>query len=127
MTQEQSSTGRGPEKSSELSEFFLMGKQHIKELTEMQTEVLNKLREANQTWIDRMQAETNLASALCTKLTGARSIPETITAYQEWGNRRMELASEDAKTFLADTQTFSATGVRLLSTGWLSGHPGGST
>jgi hypothetical protein len=107
-------------------EFVTMGKKRIKALAEMQTELFEKLQEANRSWLDRMQVEASLVSEFGTKLTGAHSIPETIATCQEWASRRMEMATEDARHVLADTQTFTETGVRLLSSGWLPEGPGGS-
>jgi hypothetical protein len=130
MTQEDSHTDRA-EKSSPpnliLPEFATMGKKRIEELVKVQTELFEKVQEANQSWLDRMQTEASLASEFGAKLTAARSIPETVTACQEWTSRRTEMATEDAKHLLADTQKFMETGVRLLSNGWLSNGRGGST
>jgi Phasin protein len=109
-------------------DFTTMGKKRIEDLVDLQTELLERLQETNRNWFDRVQAEVNLASQLATKLTAARSIPETATAYQEWGSRRMNMAAEDAQHLLADAQRFMETGARLLSNGWLSGSRGiGST
>jgi Phasin protein len=130
MTQQESKTGRA-EKSSPPNlmppELIAMGKKRIEELAEMQTELLEKLQEANRSWLERMQTESRLASEFSAKLTGARSIPETATVCQEWASRRMEMATEDAKHLLADTQKFMETGVRLLSNGWLSNGSSGSS
>ena len=104
-------------------EFAAMGEKRIKELAEMQTELIEKLQEANKKWLDRLQLESSLASEFGAKLTAARSIPETATAYQEWASRRVDMATEDAKHLLADAQKFMETGARLLSSSFLSpGH-----
>lgn len=108
-------------------EFAAMGRKRFEELAKMQTELFEKLQEANRSWLERMQTEASLASEFSTKLTGARSIPETATACQEWASRRMEMATEDAKHLLADTHKFMETGVRLLSNGWLTNGRGGGT
>lgn len=105
-------------------EFVTMGKKQFEGLTKIQKELFEKLREANRSWLDRMQSEATLASEFATKLTAARSIPETATVYQELASRRLEMAAEDAKHLLADSQKLMETGAHLLSNGWLSnGHP----
>jgi len=109
------------------SEFTAMGKKRLEELAAMRTELLGALQEMNRNWFDRMQLEATLASEFATKLTEARSIPETATACQEWATQRTKMAAEDAKRILANGQKLPETGARLLSTGWLSGEHGGST
>jgi hypothetical protein len=66
MPQEQSNTGRAERSWPDLTppEFIAMGKKRIKELAEIQTELFEKFREVNQSWLDRMQTETSLASVL---------------------------------------------------------------
>jgi hypothetical protein len=108
-------------------EFVGMGTKRIKELTELQTELFEKLQEVNRRWVDRMEAEAGLASDFGTKLTGAHSVPETVTACQEWASKRIEMATEDAKHLMSDTRTFMDAGARLLSSGWPSAGSRGST
>jgi hypothetical protein len=108
-------------------DFVAMGKRRIDELIDIQTELLETLQEANRTWFDRLQTEATLTSEFATKLTGARSIPETATALQEWTSRCLEMAADDAKHLLADTQKFVGTGARVWSSGGLSIGHGGST
>ena len=86
------------------AQFAEMGKKRIDDLAAMQKELLEKLQEANRNWFDRVQLEANLASEFATKMTAARSIPETATAFQQWSSRRIEMAAEEAKHLMADTQ-----------------------
>jgi len=97
-----------------------MGKQQLEKLAEIQGELLSKLQQANLRWIDTIQKRANLASEFATKLTAARSVPETASVCQDWVRQRMEMAEEDAKHLLADSQAFMEAGVRLMSNGWLS-------
>jgi hypothetical protein len=108
-------------------EFAVMGKKRFGELAKMQADLFEKLQEVNRSWLERMQTEASRASEFNTKLTEARSIPETATACQEWAGRRMEMATEDAKHLLADAHKFMEIGVRLLSNGWLTNGQGGGT
>jgi hypothetical protein len=68
----------------------------------------------NQQWLDRIQAEASLASELASKLTAARSVPDAITAYQNWGSRRFEMMAEDTKHLWDDTQKFIQVSARVL-------------
>jgi len=102
------------------AEFAAIGKKRIEEFGKAQTEFVDKLQETNRQWFERMQSEATLASEFATRLTAARSIPEVATAYQEWANRHMEMAAEDAKRVFADSQKLVEAGAHFLSNGWLS-------
>ena len=127
MTQQGPRTDQAENSSLMLPEMAAMGRKRIEEFAEMQTELLEKLQEANRNWFDHMQSEANLASEFWTKVTAARSIPEAATTCQEWASRRMEMAAEDSKRLLADGQKFMETGSRLWPKGWLSSGGGGSS
>lgn len=88
---------------------------------------METLQEVNRNWFDRLQSEATLASEFATKLSAVRSIPETATVYQEWAAKRMEMAADDAKRLLADTQKLAETGMHLLSNGRPSNPKGGGS
>ena len=98
----------------------------LEDFANTQTELLDKLLETNRQWFDRMQLEANVASELGSKLTASRSIPDAMTAWQEWATRRFEMMAEDRKHLLTDCQIFTETGARLLSKGWLQNGSGKS-
>jgi len=122
MAQRESHSER-PDKSSPAhltaTQLSAMGKKRIEELFNAHTELVGRFEESNRQWFDRAASEANLASEFTAKLTAARSIPDALTAYHEWGSRRFELMAEDGKHLAADTQKFIAAGARLLATGWL--------
>ncbi len=99
-----------------------MGKKRIERLVDAQRELLNQLQETNRQWLDRMQSEAKVASDFANKVMGARSIPDAMSAYQEWANRQLEMTTEDAKRFFADGQKFIEASTRLLSS---NGRGGG--
>jgi hypothetical protein len=106
------------------AELNAIRKKQIEGLVAMQTELIKRFQEANQSWFERVQSEANLASDLAVKLTEARSIPETTTAFQEWTSRHNEMAAGDAKRILAEGQKFMETGTHLLSKVWLPNRAG---
>ena len=67
------------------ADFAATTKKRIEELANAQTELFNELQEANQHWLDRIQAETNLASEFASKLTAARSIPDAMAIMSGMG------------------------------------------
>ena len=100
------------------AEFAATTMKRFGEFATAQTEQLSNFQETNRQWLNRVQAEVNLASELVSKLTAARSIPNAMSAYQEWGSRRLEMMAEDTKRLLDNTQKFMQTSARLIANGW---------
>ncbi len=96
-------------------EFAAIGNNPLDELFRAQTRQLERLREANQNWLDRVRSEAALASELTIKLAAARFAPEVANAYLEWTIPHMERAAEDANRILADAQSLAESGTRFLS------------
>ena len=99
---------------SAAADFAVTAKRQIEAITRAQSEALDNFQEMNQQWLDRIQAEASLASELASKLTAARSVPDAITAYQNWGSRRFEMMAEDTKHLWDDTQKFMQVSARVL-------------
>jgi hypothetical protein len=98
-----------------------MGKKRIENFVDAQRELLSQLQETNRQWFDRMQSEAKITSDCANKVMGARSIPDAMTACQEWANRQLEMTAEDAKRFFTDGQKFIQASTRLLSSNEVSG------
>ena len=109
-------------------ELAAMGKERYEELLNAQTELLERVQETNKHWLGRIRSQANCNSEFAFKLTGAKSIPDAMTAYQDWFKREFEMMAEDGKRLVADGQTLAEAGRRLLSNGWmLNGRGGAST
>jgi hypothetical protein len=119
--------GRQTEKFSPFNlppaEFATAPIKRFEEFAKAQTEQFNNFQETNRQWLDRVQAETNLASEFVSKFTAARSIPDAMTAYEVWGSRRLEMMAEDTKHLLDNTQKFMQMSAQLLANGWQSKGP----
>jgi ribosome-binding protein aMBF1 (putative translation factor) len=102
-------------------------KKRLEECANSQTELFEQIQETNKQWFDRAQAEAKLASEFISKLSSARSIPDAMTAYQEWGARRFEMMAEDAKHALDNTQQFIKTSTHMLTNGFATKGHGIST
>lgn len=59
-----------------------------------------------------------LGLKLSKKLTDAHSVPDALSAYQEWLNEEMSARAEDARLLMSNGQKFLDTASRLLSSGW---------
>lgn len=90
-------TGKSSSSTLIAAELAAIGKKRVEECINAQTELLGRLQERNQQWLDRLQQEANLASEFASKLTAARSIPDAMTACQEWTSWWFEMMAEDGK------------------------------
>jgi hypothetical protein len=70
----------------------------------VQKELLDAYEQMNRAWLARVKSEVDLWSELATKLTASRSIPEAMTAYQEFVTERMQMAAEDGRRSYDDYQ-----------------------
>jgi hypothetical protein len=93
------------------------GGQRIEALMNVQKELLDTFEQINRERLARAQQETKLASEFAGRLTTARSIPDVMTAYQEWAGKRMEMFTEDGRKLAEDSQKIFSATARLLSNG----------
>lgn len=108
-------------------DFAATAKQRMEQFASAQSELFDQCRDTSRHWLDRIQVEANVASEFAAKLTAARSIPEAMSACQEWGSRRLEMIADDTRHLLDDTQKFVQAGARLVANGWQSKDSGVST
>jgi len=98
-----------------LTQLAELGKKRVEDYANVQTDLLDKIKEMSRQWLTRAQEETRIASEFAAKLTEARTIPEAMAVCQECTTRRFEMMAEDGKHLLADSQKFMQVGARLLS------------
>jgi uncharacterized damage-inducible protein DinB len=113
--------------SAKSQEFAEMGRKRIEDFVNAQTELLGHLQEANREWMERMQSEASLASDFAAKLTSARTMPDAVSACQEFGSRRLEMMTEDSRHLLSDARKFMEAGTRMWSGAWLPNGPRAGT
>jgi Phasin protein len=85
-----------------------------------QGEFFKTLQEMSREWMARTTAEVELALKLSQKLTAVHSVPDAITAYQEWFGELMGARTEEARRLMSNGQTLMDASSRLLSNGWMS-------
>jgi hypothetical protein len=102
------------------------GKKRMEEFVRAQSEFLEMLQQANRQWLDRIQTETAFVSEFSSKLSTARSLPEAMTACQDYTKRWFEMMAEDGEHLLADSKALMETGARLMSNGWATKPDGTS-
>jgi hypothetical protein len=60
-----------------------------------------------------LRSDTYLASEFTAKLTEARSIPEAMSASQEWATPRLQMMAEDGQQLAAVIQKLAETSARF--------------
>jgi hypothetical protein len=96
------------------SELAAIGQQRFQDFVSAQAELLNQLRKLNEIWLDRLHSDAKLASEFTVKLTEARSIPEAMSASQEWATRRLQMMAEDGQRLAAVIQKLAETSAAQL-------------
>jgi hypothetical protein len=84
--------------------FGEMGPRNVKAALRLQTEMFEVLHDVGRDWLARAASEAELAFNLPNKLTSARTVPDVLSAYQEWLSEWMSMCSEDGRRFMADSQ-----------------------
>ncbi len=99
----------------------------LKEFFRAQADFIGAIGTMNEQWYDRMQSEGKLASEFALNLAATRSIPDAVTAWQEWTTRWLGLVAADGMHFLDTTQKLVEASRQLQSKTWFSGPIAGST
>jgi hypothetical protein len=97
-----------------LAEF---SQKRVEVMMDLQKGLFDEIQEINRHLLDRTKSETDLTAELVNKLTAARSVPEALTAWQQWASRQMEMAAEDSQWTLSNSFKLMEAGARLFSNG----------
>jgi hypothetical protein len=95
-------------------ELGAVGKRRVEDFIKLQAEFFDDIQKVNQEWLNRVQAEMHLGTQFACKLAAARSVPDAIATYEEWGRCWRDIATEDAKHLFAETQKLMERGAHLL-------------
>jgi hypothetical protein len=92
-----------------------MGVGNVKAALRLQTEVLDVLHDISRDWVARATSEAEFVFQLPNKLGAAQTVPDALTAYHEWLNEWMSMASEDHRRLVADSQRIMDKSVRCFA------------
>jgi hypothetical protein len=112
------SRSHGQRSSATIAEeqsFGEMGARGVTAGLRLQTEMFEVLSNIGREWLERAASQAELASRLPNKLTAARSVPDVLSAYQEWLSECMTVAGEDGYRFISDSQKIINAGVRCVA------------
>ena len=82
-----------------------------------QDEFARMFEEMSRAVMSRATAEIELGVKLTQRLGASRSLPDVVSAYQEWLSEEMKARSEDARLFMTNSQKFMTTSTRFFSNG----------
>ena len=68
----------------------------------LQKDLVELYELSSRAWLDRAKSEMELWSRLATKLTGTRSVPEAMEAYQNCVTEQMHMSADDGKRLFDD-------------------------
>ena len=94
------------------------------DLVAAQGEWLDRLQNINRRWAERLRVEAALGAEMTTQLTSSRSFSETTNAIQNWTTKHMEMATDDARHLIADSQEIMEAGTRFWTSAGRSLKPG---
>ncbi len=117
---------RDGEAVNPMSDLVAASMRGVDEFVKEQTTLSERLCDANRRWFDRCQAEAKLLFDFGVKLMSSRSLIDTATAYQDFSTRQWEMASEDVKHIIADSEAFTRNSARMFANRALTGS-GAST
>jgi hypothetical protein len=81
----------------------------------LQKEMLELISDIGQDWMTRATAEAELALRLPNELGAARSVPDAVSAYQQWFSEWMSAFDHNSRRFVSDNRRIVDTGVRCLA------------
>ena len=115
MEQRQAQGEQGLLSKQVTAELAAIGQQRFQDFVSAQVELLHQLRALNEIWLNRLRSDVYLASEFIAKLTESRSIPEAMSASQEWTTRRLQMMAEDGQQLATVIQKLAETSARLLT------------
>lgn len=107
---ERSSTG-----SAATQPFGDMGARSVSASLRLQEEMLEVFSDIGQDWVARATSEAELAIDLPNRLSAARSVPDVVSAYQEWLGEWLGMVGDDSRRMISNSRKIIDAGVRCFS------------
>ena len=83
----------------------------------LQKALLESYEQTSRAWLDRMQSEVSLWSDLANKLSGTKTVPETVEICTKFGSQRMQMAADDGRRLVDETQQITRKIARSMGNG----------
>ena len=98
--------------------FFNWGSERSEAAIALQKAVLESYEQASRTWLTRVQSEIALWSDLASKLGATHSVPEALETYTKCVSQRMQMAADDGRRLVEESQQITQKIAKSLGTGW---------
>jgi hypothetical protein len=97
------------------AQFAEVGAKSVTAGLRMQKELFETFQDISRDWFARATSEAELAFKLPRQLTNARSVPDAMSAYQEWLNEWLSMCGEDGRRLISDGQKIMDTSARCFA------------
>ena len=94
-----------------------MGEARTEAMLAMQKDLVNVFEKISRTWAARIKSEADLWSEFATKISTAGSPPNALEACQHCMTLRMQMAAEDGRQLLDDSQQIMGAITRAMTNG----------
>ncbi len=96
------------------------GQERTQAALALQKAILESYEQASRDWLARLQSEVNLWSDLANKLSATHSVPEGLEAYSKCVSQRMQMAADDGRRLVEQSQQITQKIAQSLGTGWVA-------
>jgi len=103
---------------SAASEQLKYGRTQFEAVIEMQKEVLETYERISHEWLDRVKSEGELWNEMAKNISAAKSVPDTLAAFQECATKRMQMAADDGRRILNGGQAMASAFTRTVGNNW---------
>lgn len=94
------------------------GQERTEAAITLQKAILESYEQASRAWLARMQSEVSLWSDLANKLSATRSVPEALETYTKCVSQRMQMAADDGRRLVDESQQITQKISQSLGNGW---------
>jgi len=98
--------------------FFNWGNGGSEAAIALQKAVLESYEQASHAWLTRVQSEITLWSDLASKLGTTHSVPEALETYTKCVSQRMQMAADDGRRLVDESQQITQKIAKSLGAGW---------
>ena len=98
--------------------FLNWGQDRTEAAITLQKAILETYEQASRAWLARVQSEITLWSDLASKLTATRSVPEALETCTKCVSKRIQMAADDGRRLVDESQQISQKIARSLGNGW---------
>jgi hypothetical protein len=100
--------------------FLNWGQERTEAAMAFQKSILESYEQASRGWLARVQSEVALWSDLAAKLSATRTLPEALETYAKCASQRMQMAADDGRRLVEESQQITQKITQSLGNGWTS-------